>query len=335
MPLLKKGRRALCALCLTLLLSTVWAFALFPSAGTVYGGMDVSICQGHIDFGAAAEDGKEAVYIQAGQVFFYVDPHHKTDFENAADGQDACFYYYVAAINTADARTRSAAFARRIRDMDYIMRPAMDDENFGNLGAATVNAGGGPFGRSCSAPPVRRLPSTSTPIPPRPSGAAIWPSTPCGWPSTTASGTAEATISTPTRDGWLGSTVMWIWIGSPRGFSQPPRFRRPPAGQMSVPIRYGQGIPPGTSPRPTASLWRRWPPPTALRTRILSIREKSFRPPAPKARKAGRGTPPVPTRCAQAIPCGASPRSTALLWRRSPPPMTFRSRCSSIRGRYF
>lgn len=146
MPLLKKGWRALCALCLTLLLSTVWAFALSPAAGTVYDGMDVSIYQGRIDFTAAAQDGKEAVYIRAGQGFSYVDPNYQTNFENAAAaGLDTGFYYYVTATNTADARTQAAAFARLIRGMDYTMRPAMDYESFGNLGAATVNAVGRAF----------------------------------------------------------------------------------------------------------------------------------------------------------------------------------------------
>ncbi|NLU24036.1 MAG: LysM peptidoglycan-binding domain-containing protein [Clostridiales bacterium] len=141
--LFKKG---FCSALLALAVAAVTAapvLALEPNSDTIYQGIDVSVYQDTIDFDAVREDGKQAVYIRAGQGFDYVDPNYRTNFENAsAAGLDAGFYYYVTATNTTDAEEQATTFAQLIDGYDYTMRPAMDYESYGGLSDSAINAVG-------------------------------------------------------------------------------------------------------------------------------------------------------------------------------------------------
>lgn len=116
------------------------AFALEPSAGTIYHGIDVSAYQGDIDFEAVAADGIQAVYIRAGAGTDYKDPYCQQNYTRAkAAGLLTGFYYYVSARSVPEAREEAARFASLVSGFSPELRLAMDFEYFPDLSPYAVN----------------------------------------------------------------------------------------------------------------------------------------------------------------------------------------------------
>ena len=114
-------KRTLCALllCLTFLLPS--AFALE--------GIDVSVYQGEIDFGAVRKDGVEAVYIRSSFGSGGVDPNFAQNRRGAAEaGMEHGFYHYMEAATPQEAQREARHFAALIAGTGYTCRPVLDFE---------------------------------------------------------------------------------------------------------------------------------------------------------------------------------------------------------------
>jgi len=71
-------------------------FALTPSSGVTYEGIDVSKWQGYINYTAVKEDGIDIVYIKSSQGNDYKDPYFELNYENAkANGLKVGFYHFL------------------------------------------------------------------------------------------------------------------------------------------------------------------------------------------------------------------------------------------------
>ncbi len=104
-----------------------------------YEGIDVSVWQGDIDFTKVKEAGKDIVYIRAG---YGIAQDRK--FRENAEGAKAAklkrgFYFYVTALNVAEAQKQAKFFADLIKDDSYECIPAVDFEQFSGLTKAETN----------------------------------------------------------------------------------------------------------------------------------------------------------------------------------------------------
>lgn len=139
-------RKKLSALAAALLALTVLlpsALALPPASEPVMEGVDVSVFQGSVDFGALRGAGVQAVYIRASYGVGGVDSYFRTHYENArAAGLHLGFYHYLTAVTEAEARAQADFFVSLLAGLDYDMRPALDFEldGFGSAQADAVCA---------------------------------------------------------------------------------------------------------------------------------------------------------------------------------------------------
>lgn len=102
-------------------------------------GIDVSFYQEEINFTLVREDGREIVYIRAGQDDFE-DSRFRANAANARKaGMDIGFYFYVTAVNTFEAQEQARYFASLIESFYYDCRPAVDFEQFEGLTNAEIN----------------------------------------------------------------------------------------------------------------------------------------------------------------------------------------------------
>lgn len=108
-------------------------------AAEEYEGIDVSLYQEDIDFNKVRAQGREVVYIKAGQAD-YEDPQFRANAVKARQaGMNIGFYFFVTAENTAQAETQAKYFASLIRPFYYDCRPAVDFEQYGDMGPEQLN----------------------------------------------------------------------------------------------------------------------------------------------------------------------------------------------------
>lgn len=115
-------------------------FALPPSPGAQWQGIDVSQWQGNIDFKQVAAAGIQVVYIRSSLGSGYVDPYFEQNYQRAkAAGLKIGFYHYVTARNVFQAQSQARFFVQTIRGKKFDCRLAMDFEDITNLSAAQAN----------------------------------------------------------------------------------------------------------------------------------------------------------------------------------------------------
>lgn len=136
-----KKKIIITSLFIVILLSiTVPIYALSPSSNQIYKGIDVSEWQGNIDFAKVKEEGKEIVYIRAGQGFSYKDAKFERNYEQAKkNGLKIGVYHYVTARSVEDAKIQAKFFASLISNKQIDCKLAMDFESFGNLNSNQIN----------------------------------------------------------------------------------------------------------------------------------------------------------------------------------------------------
>lgn len=127
--------------CLTLFAVFVLCIGAVSAAPTkLYEGVDVSVWQQEIDFHRVKDDGKEIVYIRAGEGMTE-DLQFRSNAAKAREsGIHFGFYFFVTAKSVSEAKQQAAYFAELIRSHPYDCRPAVDFEEFGNLTREEINA---------------------------------------------------------------------------------------------------------------------------------------------------------------------------------------------------
>jgi len=104
-------------------------------------GMDVSVFQGAIDFGAAKADGIEAVYIRSSYGLTGQDARFRDNYAGAkAAGIPLGFYHYLNAETPERAVAEADRFADLIEGLDYQLRPVLDYEVGARLTPAQATA---------------------------------------------------------------------------------------------------------------------------------------------------------------------------------------------------
>ena len=120
--------------------SVLHVSAISADTDEVFSGIDVSVYQGEIDFEQVKNSGIEVVYIRAGYGFSVTDPKFEENYTNATKAGLKCgAYYFVTARNTEQAYLQATRFAELISGKTFAARPAMDFEEFGNLGKNGIN----------------------------------------------------------------------------------------------------------------------------------------------------------------------------------------------------
>lgn len=120
--------------------SVLHVSAISADTDEVFSGIDVSVYQGDIDFEQVKNSGIEVVYIRAGYGFSVTDPKFEENYTNATKAGLKCgAYYFVTARNTEQAYLQATRFAELISGKTFAARPAMDFEEFGNLGKNGIN----------------------------------------------------------------------------------------------------------------------------------------------------------------------------------------------------
>ncbi len=115
-------------------------FALTPSSGVTYEGIDVSNWQGYINYTAVKEDGIDIVYIKSSQGNDYKDPYFELNYENAkANGLLVGVYHFVTARSITEAQREAEFFASVISGKQIDCKLAMDFEEFGSLTRPEIN----------------------------------------------------------------------------------------------------------------------------------------------------------------------------------------------------
>ncbi|MGN1012443.1 MAG: GH25 family lysozyme [Clostridia bacterium] len=115
-------------------------FAITPSTGVIYDGIDVSEYQGYIDYNLVRDSGIDIVYIRSSEGTNFVDPYFRENYNNAkAAGLKVGFYHYVTSRNTQDAITEADFFASVINGTSPDCLLAMDFEYFDGLENYQVN----------------------------------------------------------------------------------------------------------------------------------------------------------------------------------------------------
>lgn len=120
--------------------SVLHVSAISADTDEVFSGIDVSVYQGDIDFEQVKSSGIEVVYIRAGYGFSVTDPKFEKNYTNATKAGLKCgAYYFVTARNTEQAYLQATRFAELISGKIFAARPAMDFEEFGNIGKNGIN----------------------------------------------------------------------------------------------------------------------------------------------------------------------------------------------------
>ena len=136
-------RKISCMLIIVLLaifITTINTYAITPSAGSRYEGIDVSDWQGYIDYSRVAASGIQVVYMKASQGTNFEDPYFDINYENAkANGLKVGFYHYLTATTTQGAIEEARFFASVISGKMPDCKLAMDYESFGGLGVEQIN----------------------------------------------------------------------------------------------------------------------------------------------------------------------------------------------------
>ncbi len=115
-------------------------FALPPSSGAQWQGIDVSQWQGNIDFEQVAAAGIKVVYIRSSLGGGFVDPYFEQNYQRArAAGLKIGFYHYVTARTVSQAQYQARFFVQTIGGKEFDCRLAMDFEDLTNLSAAQAN----------------------------------------------------------------------------------------------------------------------------------------------------------------------------------------------------
>lgn len=123
-----------------LVTSATSAFALSPTPGKKYQGIDVSQWQGDIDFEQVAASGISMVYIRSSLGGGFIDPYFEQNYQRArAAGLQIGFYHYVTARTASQAQYQARFFVQTIQGKDFDCRLAMDFEDLTNLSAAEAN----------------------------------------------------------------------------------------------------------------------------------------------------------------------------------------------------
>ena len=140
---MKRAKRILSFLLMLLVAisaSVLHVSAISADTDEVFSGIDVSVYQGDIDFEQVKNSGIEVVYIRAGYGFSVTDPKFEENYTNATKTGLKCgAYYFVTARNTEQAYLQATRFAELISGKTFAARPAMDFEEFGNLGKNGIN----------------------------------------------------------------------------------------------------------------------------------------------------------------------------------------------------
>ena len=140
---MKRAKRILSFLLMLLVAisaSVLHVSAISADTDEVFSGIDVSVYQGDIDFEQVKNSGIEVVYIRAGYGFSVTDPKFEENYTNATKaGLKSGAYYFVTARNTEQAYLQATRFAELISGKTFAARPAMDFEEFGNLGKNGIN----------------------------------------------------------------------------------------------------------------------------------------------------------------------------------------------------
>lgn len=140
---MKRAKRILSFLLMLLVAisaSVLHVSAISADTDEVFSGIDVSVYQGDIDFEQVKNSGIEVVYIRAGYGFSVTDPKFEENYTNATKAGLKCgAYYFVTARNTEQAYLQATRFAELISGKTFAARPAMDFEEFGNLGKNGIN----------------------------------------------------------------------------------------------------------------------------------------------------------------------------------------------------
>ena len=146
---MKRAKRILSFLLMLLVAisaSVLHVSAISADTDEVFSGIDVSVYQGDIDFEQVKNSGIEVVYIRAGYGFSVTDPKFEENYTNATKAGLKCgAYYFVTARNTEQAYLQATRFAELISGKTFAARPAMDFEEFGNLGKNGINIVGRAF----------------------------------------------------------------------------------------------------------------------------------------------------------------------------------------------
>ena len=140
---MKRAKRILSFLLMLLVAisaSVLHVSAISADTDEVFSGIDVSVYQGDIDFEQVKNSGIEVVYIRAGYGFSVTDPKFEENYTDATNAGLKCgAYYFVTARNTEQAYLQATRFAELISGKTFAARPAMDFEEFGNLGKNGIN----------------------------------------------------------------------------------------------------------------------------------------------------------------------------------------------------
>lgn len=114
--------------------------AFGPSSGSLYRGIDVSVYQGNIDYGAVKNAGIQVVYIKASEGSSFIDPYFEQNYQNAkANGLSVGVYHYLTARSTEEAQLQAQFFVSLLSGKSIDCKPAMDFESFGYLTIEEIN----------------------------------------------------------------------------------------------------------------------------------------------------------------------------------------------------
>lgn len=114
--------------------------AFGPSSDSLYRGIDVSVYQGNIDYGAVKNAGIQVVYIKASEGSSFIDPYFEQNYQNAkANGLSVGVYHYLTARSTEEAQLQAQFFVSLLSGKSIDCKPAMDFESFGYLTIEEIN----------------------------------------------------------------------------------------------------------------------------------------------------------------------------------------------------
>ena len=118
-----------------------FVYAIPPSNGNIYNGIDVSEYQGYIDYNLVKNSGIDIVYIRSSEGTNFVDPYFRENYNNAkASGLKVGFYHYVTSRSPEEAVVEADYFASVINGTSPDCLLAMDFEYFAGLSNNEVNA---------------------------------------------------------------------------------------------------------------------------------------------------------------------------------------------------
>lgn len=141
---IKKLCKKIFALCISftflMFMNAQLVYAITPTSGDQYQGIDVSNWQGYIDYAQVKNDGIEIVYIKASEGFDYRDPYFDVNYQNAkSNGLKVGFYHFLTATNTIEAERQANFFASVISKKVPDCKLVLDYEVFGGVPATEIN----------------------------------------------------------------------------------------------------------------------------------------------------------------------------------------------------